>query len=140
MPDLRCHDGDLNGYGCISSQFVDSLFDTMTDPSTGQVVGNPQWFGRITRFRYELQLPNGTYVKDDAIAAAIANKLITKVTLIKVTYRLDPVDPNTVYAEGELEVIAAAGSPIPSSTAGQPYKFKHTMLRVWRVTETKLTV
>jgi hypothetical protein len=137
MPDLNCRDADINGYGCISSQFVDSLSSTKVS-DTGEAVGDPQWFGKITRFRYQLQLPDGTPLADTVVARAIANKQITQCILLNVQYTTDPVDPNITYAEGELEVRAEEGSPLPSSQPGQPYKFKHTLLRVWRITETKL--
>ncbi len=134
MPDLICRDGDLNGYGCISSQFVDSLTYVLPGPPA---IGGSQWFGKITRFRYELELLSGARVSDDAIQAAIVRMLITSCTLKNVQYTVDPLDPTVAYAEGELELVAAAGSPIPSSVAGTPHRFRHTLKRVWRLTETK---
>jgi len=133
MPDLGCLDGDLNGFGCISSQFVQSLTYTAAG------VGNSQWFGRITRFRYELQLPNGVRITDEQIMRAIEAQEIVSSTVTNITYTPDPIDPNVAYAEGDVEIVANPGSPIPSSPAGQPYKFKHTIHHVWRLTETRLT-
>ena len=134
MPDLICLDGDLNGYGCISSQFVQSL----TYKSTAGT-GDSQWFGKITRFRYELQLPAGVRITDEQIMLAIEADEIVSTTVTNITYTADPADPNVAYAEGEVEIVAKPGSPIPSSPAGQPYKFKHTIHHVWRLTETRLT-
>jgi hypothetical protein len=137
MPDLKCRDGDLNGYGCISSQFVDSMLFKVY--GSNPPVGNSQWFGKIARFRYDLELPNGTTVTEDQIRAAIAAGLITNCTVSNVTYTPDPFDPTIAYAQGEVEIVADPASPIPSSPAGQPYKFKHTLAQVWRLTETKFT-
>ena len=50
MPDLKCNESDLNGFGCISSQFTQSLTYTAGTP----LAPSAQWFGKITRFRYEL--------------------------------------------------------------------------------------
>jgi hypothetical protein len=131
MPDLKCRDGDLNGYGCISSQFVDSLTFTSGSPAAP----DQQWFNKIARFRYELELTNGTRVTEQQIRDAIVQGQITSCTLVSVTYTPDPNDAKIAYAEGALEIIAVAGSPISTGT----YKFRHTLALVWRLTETKFS-
>jgi hypothetical protein len=133
MPRLTCHDGDLHGFGCISSQFADALFDLVDDTNL-TTDGDSQWFGKITRFLYELEL-SGTRIEEEAIKEAITKKQITKCTVTEIKYTLDPHDPTTAYADGKIEIKANAGSPIPDGT----YTFKHTLKLVWRITDTKFS-
>ena len=134
MPDLKCRDGDLNGFGCLGSQLVDSLTYTTMGPG-GQPVGNAQWFGKLARFRFQVELPGGIRVDEGPIRTAIEQQQITAATLRSIAYRLDPNDARIAYAEGELDIVAVAASPLPSGT----YRFKHTLAQVWRLTETTLS-
>jgi hypothetical protein len=132
MPDAKCHDGDLGGFGCISSQFVDSLSFVNTKGNF-----DPQWFGKITRFQYEINRSSGTTtttISEADVKVAIQAGQITSCTLLSVDYKVDPADDTIAYAEGELDIVTTGG-PIPS---GQ-YKFKHTIRRVWRLTTSDLT-
>ncbi len=131
MPILRCGEGDLNGYGCISTQFADALHFNNPDVR----MENFQWFGKIARFLYTLTLADGNKLEEADFRAAVNGGKITGCAVSGVKYTLDPQDPTIAYAEGEVTVTATADSPVPAGT----YKFRHTLKQVWRLTESKFT-